>query len=152
MPYEAGTRVIFTVTRSFPYLFAEEIDSSCGSTRTTYTYDVECCAVVESVTPSAYVVLQPERGSRLIVSASDGRLRPAHYWERFLYYLRFRACRNVEWFGAQLVVAYAERIDTKSTDKVGVQSLAETERRGIQSEQWQGTDGSTGRGALHPAV
>jgi len=55
----------------------------------TYSYVVEKYWTVAEVLPNGQLVLVTRRGKRHVLSAADPCLRPARWWERWLYRSRF---------------------------------------------------------------
>jgi hypothetical protein len=65
----------------------------------TYRYLVDKYWKVADVLPDGQVVLVTRRGKRHVVHADDPRLRPARWWERWLYRSRFPDLSSVATLG-----------------------------------------------------
>jgi hypothetical protein len=61
----------------------------------TYRYLVDKYWKVADVLTTGQVVLVTRRGKRHVVTADDPRLRPARWWERWLYRRRFPDLSNL---------------------------------------------------------
>jgi len=86
---KTGDPVIFVVSKSstIPGPRAKSVHPSPAGE--SYTYQVEKFWTVAEVCPDGHAILVTRRGKRHDVQLDDPRLRPAHWWERWIYRERF---------------------------------------------------------------
>lgn len=91
MPYalKVGDPVIFVVSKSSvdPGPRAKHVHPAPAGE--TYSYQVDKFWTVSEVRSDGHVVLITRRGKQHDVELADPRLRPARWWERWLYRSRF---------------------------------------------------------------
>lgn len=87
--YEVGDRVVYTrdkhSTRPGPR--AKNVFATPHGE--TYEYQVDKYWRVTEVDPNGSVIVRTRRGKRHVVAVTDPRLRPAKWWEKWLYDSRF---------------------------------------------------------------
>ncbi len=87
--YRPGDRVIYTTTKhsAHPGPRAEAVYPEQHGEG--YWYDVKKYWLVVQVQPNGFVVVITRRGKERSIAVNDPRLRPARWWESFLYRDRF---------------------------------------------------------------
>ena len=93
-----GDPVIFVVSKNSvdPGPRAKQVHPAPAGE--TYSYTVEKFWTVAEVRPDGHVVLVTRRGKQHEVDINDPRLRPARWWERWIYRNRFpslKACADM---------------------------------------------------------
>lgn len=86
--YKPGDPVIFRVTKESVDPGPRAVEVHPAQSGETYSYQVDKFWTVQKVSQNA-VHLVTRRGKQRIVSKDDIRLRPARWWERWLYADRF---------------------------------------------------------------
>jgi hypothetical protein len=66
-----------------------------------YSYEVPKFWRVVATWPDRKIVVCTRRGKQLTLNAADPALRPAHWWERFLFRHRFPTIADVSQAGGQ---------------------------------------------------
>jgi hypothetical protein len=87
--YKTGDPVIFVVSKSSSDPGPRAKDIHPAPAGDTYSYMVEKFWRVVEVRPNNHLLLVTRRGKQHAVAVDDPRLRPARWWERWLYKKRF---------------------------------------------------------------
>ena len=87
--YKPGDPVIFRVTKQSTDPGPRAVDVHPAPSGETYSYQVDKFWTVSEVQSTGMVQLVTRRGKQRSVSRVDLRLRPARWWERWLYGDRF---------------------------------------------------------------
>jgi len=87
--YKPGDRVVYLATKhsSHPTPRAEDLEPEPNGEG--YSYAVRKYWVVSEVLPDGRLSITTRRGKQRVVQASDNRLRPARWWERWFLAGRF---------------------------------------------------------------
>ncbi|QDU26396.1 hypothetical protein ETAA8_14740 [Anatilimnocola aggregata] len=87
--YKPGDRVVYLASKhsSHPTPRAVELDPEPNGEG--YSYAVRKYWVVQEVLPDGTLSILTRRGKQRVVKASDNRLRPARWWERWFLAGRF---------------------------------------------------------------
>src|SRR6185503_8981091 len=87
--YRVGEPVIFLVSKisQHPAPRAKQVfPATAGET---YSYQIEKFWTVSEVLTDGHLILVTRRGKQHTVDITDPRLRPASWWERWVYRQRF---------------------------------------------------------------
>jgi hypothetical protein len=93
--YQPGDWVVYCKTKfsARPGLRAKNVRPAPGGDD--YCYTIDKYWVVSSVRADGSLVLRTRRGKEHVTTADDPLLRPARFWERWIYRRRFHDCAAV---------------------------------------------------------
>ena len=96
--YRVGESVIFVVSKVSPEPGRRAKHVHPAPAGEMYSYQVEKFWTVAEVRSDGHVVLVTRRGKQHDVVVNDPRLRPARFWERWVYRERFPVLNSVPAF------------------------------------------------------
>jgi hypothetical protein len=94
--FRVGEPVIFLVSKISQHPAPRAKHVFPAPAGETYSYQIEKFWTVAEVQSDGHLVLVTRRGKQHTVEISDPRLRPASWWERWVYRSRFPALSSTQ--------------------------------------------------------
>lgn len=98
--YRVGEPVIFMMSKNSPHPGPRARHLHPAPAGETYSYQVEKFWTVAEVRSDGHVMLVTRRGKQHDVEVADPRLRPARWWERWVYRERFPSLNSTRQFAS----------------------------------------------------